>query len=150
MRQHHRLLIGPWTHTGVFRDGKQGQLEFAGAAELYRRREKEFFDHWLRGVGDPPAGVVSWYQMGENKWRSAESFPPPGNVSVKFYLQPDGVLATSKGLEGAGEFKADPDNPVPTVGGQNKQRNWGKGPWDQREKVESHSDVLIYTSPCSS
>ena len=138
VRQHHRLLIGPWTHTGVFRDGKQGQLEFVGAAEGYRRSEKEFFDYWLRGIGDGPRDAVSWYQIGENEWRTADSYPPPGGGEVRLYLQPGGALASSGGSMGNDEFKADLGNPVPTVGGQNKQRKWGKGPWDQRAKVESH------------
>ncbi len=148
VRKHHRLLIGPWTHTGVYRDGKQGQLEFTGASEVYRRREKEFFDHWLRGSGDGPRDVVSWYQMGEDQWRSADSFPPAGSTQVTFYLQPNSGLSSSKtsGSKGSAEFRGDPENLVPTVGGQNKQRQYGKGPWDQRAKVESHPDVLTYTS----
>jgi len=150
LRKYHRLLIGPWTHNGVYTDGKQGQLEFRGAAAVYKRREKQFFDYWLRGIenGEPEAAPVTWYQMGVNKWRTVETWPPPGVRQIPFYLWGEGRLARQKPPAGVApdRFVSNPENPVPTVGGQNKQPTFGKGPYDQREKVEAHPDVLLFST----
>lgn len=150
LRIYHRLLIGPWTHNGVYTDGVQGQLEFNGAAVVYRQREKQFFDYWLRGIdnGEATAPPVTWYQMGENEWKTAETWPPAGVQPVTFYLQQEGQLARTPPSADVppDRFVSNPNNPVPTVGGQNKQKTFGKGPHDQREEVESHPDVLLFTT----
>ena len=150
-RKDHRLLVGPWTHTGVYIDGLQGQMEFDNAAERYKAREKQFIDYWLRGVknGEDTAPVVTYYQMGKNEWRTSDVWPVSRLKDVSFYLQPDGGLSLDKASAKAApdRFVSDPENPTPTVGGQNKQPTFGKGPYDQSEKVEGHDDVLVYTSP---
>jgi len=151
LREHHRLLVGPWTHNGVYGDGAQGQMEFNNAAAHYRQREKQFFDYWLRGIknGEDEAPVVTYYQMGRNEWRTAATWPPAGVKEVSYYLHPNAALALDKPPAQAApaQFVSDPDNPTPTVGGQNKTKTFGKGPFDQSPKVETHKDVLIFTSP---
>jgi len=151
MRPHHRLLIGPWIHTGVYTDEQQGELYFPGAAAYYQKREKQFYDYWLRGIqnGQDETPNFTWYQMGENAWQTSDTWPSENTGEKVWYLHPDGKLSADKpaGSGGSMKFTANPDNPVPTVGGMNKRSNYGKGPCDQREKVETHSDVLLYTSP---
>ncbi|MCP5118755.1 MAG: CocE/NonD family hydrolase [bacterium] len=150
VRRHHRLLIGPWTHNGVYSDAKQGQLQFPGAAAFYQQREKQYFDYWLRGIDNSEAEAppVAWYQMGENEWRTARTWPPAGVREVAFHVHGEGKLARNSpaAKSAPASFRSDPDNPVPTVGGQNKQKRFGKGPHDQSAKVESHPDVLLFTT----
>ena len=146
----HRLLIGPWTHDGVYIDGEQGQLQFNNASKYYRMREKQFFDRWLRDIPLEVEDVspISYYLMGKNQWRTTEGWPPAGTKDVSFYLHPDRELSRRKPTAKSppGRFVSNPDNPTPTVGGQNKSKNLGKGPFDQTGKVETHEDVLIFTS----
>ena len=155
LRKYHRLLIGPWTHNGVYSDAQQGQLKFPGAAAWYKQHEKRYFDYWLRGIdnGEPGAPPVTWYQMGTNEWKTAQTWPPAGVQQVPFYLEAKAQLTRTRPPATAkpGGFASNPKNPVPTVGGQNKQPAFGKGPYDQREKVESHPNALLFsTAPLTS
>ena len=78
-----------------------------------------------------------------NVWRSADSWPPPADVTP-FYLHAGGALSREKPTEsGERTYQYDPADPVPTRGGQNLLID--KGPMDQRP-VESRPDVLLFTS----
>ncbi len=150
LRPQHRLLIGPWTHTGMYIDGLHGQLSYDNTAELYQQREKQFFDHWLRSIdnGEPETPAITYYEMGANRWQTTQDWPPGGMREVSFFLHPDRSLSAAPTAADAAPlaFTSDPDNPVPTVGGQNKTRVAEKGSWDQREKVEGHPDVLTFST----
>ena len=150
-RTSHKLLVGPWVHDGVYGDGFQGELEFNNVSEKYRKCEKRFFDFWLRGVdrGETGAPTITYYQMGKNEWRTTENWPPAGVADTSFYLHTGGKLSRAKPPENSpeDEFVSDPGNPTPTVGGQNKSKGLGKGPSDQRLEVETHPDVLVFTTP---
>jgi predicted acyl esterase len=148
-KKHHRVIVGPWTHGGTTRDIPQGELEFKGSPVVSRREQKRFFDHWLRGLdnGEESAPRVHYYMMGANEWRSAEAWPPPGIQHAGFFLHGGGGLSLEPPEQAASaSFASDPDNPVPTIGGANLNRALIRGPADQRDKVESHPDVLIYTT----
>ena len=151
LRERHRLLIAPWIHNSMFSDGLHGQLRFDNTAEIYRQQEKRFFDHWLRRIdnGEPEAPAITYYQMGSNEWRTTRTWPPSGVRDVSFYLHSDGSLSLELPASEADPviFKSDPDNPVPTVGGQNKTNVAGKGPHDQRHEVENHADAVLFSSP---
>ncbi len=149
VRNLHRVIVGPWTHGGTTREIPQGELEFVGSTVLARAEQKRFFDHWLCGLenGEESAPRVSYYAMGTNEWRTAETWPPPGIHDTGFFLRGGGGLSVDPPAESAPEtFLSDPGNPVPTIGGANLNRALIRGPADQREKVESHPDVLIYTT----
>jgi predicted acyl esterase len=149
IRKHHRVIVGPWTHGGTTRDIPQGELSFPGSPAHSRHEQKRFFDHWLRGLdnGEESAPRVSYYVMGTNEWRTAETWPPPGAEDTGFFLHGGGGLSVEPPEQAAqAVFRFDPGNPVPTVGGANLNRSLIRGPADQREQVESHPDVLIYTT----
>jgi uncharacterized protein len=111
------------------------------------------FTHWLK---EPQKDVeqlkpVHYYVMGDtedktapgNMWRSADTWPPP-STPTKFYLHADHELkCTAPVGDHQLSYKYDPQNPVPTIGGQNLLIT--KGPMDQRT-VETRPDVLIFTS----
>ena len=125
-----------------------------------------WFDYWLKGVdngvADDPA--VRLFVMtppdegtsGGGFWITADEFPLPGAVETRFYLQSGGAANSAAGdgvLSGEGpggpadEYVYDPDDPVPTVGGNMCCQNGllASGAFDQRE-VEQRDDVLVYTS----
>ena len=89
----HRLLLGPWTHGGRF-DASPAQrpTSFDHDMELLR-----FFDHHLKDVstGIESEPRVRYFTMIENKWKSADDWPPPASP-INFYLAADGVLSLSK------------------------------------------------------
>jgi predicted acyl esterase len=145
-----RLLVGPFTHEGVAKDELQGELLFPNAGGFAREEQRKFFDRWLSGI-DESAGTIpriTYYLTGRNEWRFSEVWPPSGVTPVAWYLQAGGGLKPSPpaGLT-PDVFVSDPKNPVPTVGGNNLNR-WTliAGPADQSRRVETHPDVLIYSS----
>jgi len=81
-----RLILGPWDHGGrqnpdPFAWGHKSR--FDQAAETVR-----FFDQYLgetaEGIdGDPP---VRYFTMGEETWKAADTWPPPGFEPTPFYL----------------------------------------------------------------
>lgn len=146
-----RLVIGPIAH-GNFDEltYPQSSKRPPAGASAFR-----FLDHFVRGVdnGAEKDKPVNYYVMGDpedpdapgNYWRAVDAWPPPSKP-VEVYFHVDGSLGLVPPAQPDGKlsYKYDPNNPVPTVGGQNL--NMPKGPMDQR-KIESRHDVLLFTSP---
>ncbi len=148
------LVMGPWPH-GVG-ERQVGELTFPeNAAEMpVVARQDYWFAHWLKGeengLEEQPA--VHYYVMGAcgepgapgNEWRTAASWPPPAR-EVPLYLRAAGLLSWEPPAseEAPEEYRHDPANPVPTIGGNNL--NLPAGPMDQRP-IESRPDVLVLTT----
>jgi hypothetical protein len=78
-----------------------------------------------------------------NKWRSANDWPLYHN-DANWYLRENGVLSTTYPLNYESlNYAYNPNDPVPTVGGQNL--NIPPGPYDQTS-IENRDDVLVFTS----
>jgi len=150
VRKNHRLVIGPWTHQGAVKDIKQGEVHFPNAAPFAREEQKKFFDHYARGIdtGEKDSPPIKYFVMGSNQWQSANIWPPEGVTENTLYLAEGGKLTARKGSDGVKPdgFVSDPLNPVPTLGGAGLDPNVPTGSHDQRDKVESRSDVLCYTT----
>lgn len=146
-----RLVVGPWAH-GNFNGLKYPANSRQEPREGDRMR---FFEYWLQGVpnGVPDEKPVHYYVMGDpetpnapgNFWRSADDWPPPSEP-LAGYFHADGTLQASPPTQADASltYRYEPENPVPTIGGQNL--TIAKGPMDQRP-AESRSDVLVFTSP---
>ena len=126
-----------------------------------------WFDYWLKGIDngvadDPPVRIFVMVPpdrgtVGSGFWITADQYPPAGAVEARFYLRSDGGANTADGdgvlaIDGpagpADQFVYDPNDPVPTVGGNMCCVNnlLPSGAFDQRE-VERREDVLVYTTP---
>ena len=161
LRAAHRLLVGPWVHLRNC-PGTVGAYDFGTRAGAYHLglegKLLDFFDHHLRGGPAPGAGAVEMFAMGENRWRTYDSFPPPEADEVRLYLRSTGGAGRSMedgtlnfdppGDEPADAFVYNPADPAPTMGGGLCcDAAWMKwGPYDQRP-VEARSDVLVYSTP---
>jgi predicted acyl esterase len=144
------LEIGPLAH-GAFKE----KVEYPRAAQapINVAAPMNLLAHWLKGENDGVNKLkpVNYYVMGDtedrqapgNFWRSAHAWPPPAKVTP-FYLHADHTLRRDR-PDGDGQltYKYDPQDPVPTTGGQNLLIP--KGPMDQRP-VESRADVLLFTT----
>jgi hypothetical protein len=156
-RKGSRLLIGPWGHGP---SQKFGDLDFGPDAMVQLHNvELPFFDYWLKGIdngysSEPP---VTLFVMGRNEWRRERAYPLPQTQYKKMYLASGGRANTSFGdgrltWDAPGgeskpdEYLYDPDNPVPSLGGNNCCGTpTPAGPKDQRT-VEARGDVLVYSS----
>ena len=144
------LLIAPTAHGNfdeavIYRDIAMAPVNFVAPMNI--------LETWIGKPNKEAAALkpVHYYVMGDtvtagapgNFWRSADTWPPAAKATP-FYLHADKSLRTQapSGDETL-TYKYDPQNPVPTRGGQNLLI--AKGPMDQRP-VESRSDVLLFTS----
>ncbi|MBD9329208.1 CocE/NonD family hydrolase, partial [Mycobacterium tuberculosis] len=85
------LILGPWNHTGGWRvDPLRGlsRPDFDHDGELLR-----FIDHHVKGadtgIGSEPP--VHYFTMVENRWKSADTWPPPATTQ-SYYLSADRQL----------------------------------------------------------
>ena len=148
-------------------------------ADDYNDLRLRWFDRWLKGLenGADDDAPVKIFVMGGGdghrteddrlyhggEWRSMEAWPPAGARTSKLYLHDDGSLKVSKPYADAApsEYQFDPQNPVPTVGGNISS---GAdiiigGAFDQREgerfygseapymPLSSRHDVLVFQTP---
>ena len=81
-----RLILGPWDH-----GGRQNPDPHSPGQETYFDHTGEvlrFFDFYLKGTqtgidADPP---VRYFTMGEEAWKSSDTWPPSGFNQVPFYF----------------------------------------------------------------
>ena len=146
----HKLLVGPWAHLFPYTNptsGGAGDVDFGPAALIsIHEIQLRWFDHWLKGIDtgildEPPVKI---FVMGDNRWRDEHEWPLARTRYTPFYLHRDGVLSPeAPGEEAADRFVYDPDDPVPTRGGNTLIL--AMGVQDQRP-LEARPDVLVYTS----
>ena len=145
------LVIGPLAH-GNF-DQKVDYPD-AAQAPINVFAPMNLLAHWLKGErgrrGEAQARALLRHgrhgRQGRtgNFWRSADAWPPPADSHARSTSTPITPSAKAKpGGDGRLTYKYDPQDPVPTLGGQNLLI--AKGPMDQRP-VESRPDVLLFTT----
>ncbi len=158
-RRGQRLIIGPWGHLlpyNVPSSRGTGDIDF-GPAALIDLNETllRWFDYWLKDVDngvmeEPP---VTIFTLGENRWQKLSDWPPPNMQQVRYFLHShrgantlagDGALSTvPPDAEPPDTYVYDPDNPVPSLGGNNLAIDIGV---QDQQPVEQRTDVLVYTS----
>jgi len=149
------LMAGPWVHSPW---GNQiAGFDFGqAAAPKVDALLVKWFRHWLRpagAAGPCPMQGCRYFSMGENIWRSAPTWPPPGCATVAFHLKSagransrfgDGLLSIegSSGVEDTLSY--DPGVPLaPPSGSFATPAVFG--PHDLAEQQQSNS-LLVYTS----
>ncbi len=157
LRKYHKLMMGPWTHGGLF-STTQGELTFPNQAAPNGTEWKlRWFDYWLKGIKngfdeEPPVYI---YIMGADRWRSECEWPLKRARYTKYFLHSAGransLLGDGKldqippGVEKDDRFVYDPDRPVPTLGGNVAMHPPRAGVYDQ-QPIELRDDVLVYTT----
>lgn len=153
-----RLLVGPWTHMQY--GDPVGERVFGSPAGRYGVSAHGGGDvaeaelDWLRSALDvesrradesPP---VRLFVMGKNAWRDEATWPPANCRTARWYLRHGGGLTreSPEAGEPSSDFSYDPDDPVPTAGGNLLiTPDYLPGPVDQRS-TEARRDVLVFTS----
>ncbi|MEX2589339.1 MAG: CocE/NonD family hydrolase, partial [Chitinophagales bacterium] len=89
-----KLTLGPWEHGGKYNCSPYAPSEagFNHTAEFLK-----FFDYHLKGMEnglyDEPK--IHYYTVGEEKWKSSESWPPKTSNEIKFYFNEEQKLSES-------------------------------------------------------
>src|SRR5438128_8958915 len=158
-RAQQKLLIGPWAHRFPYTapsSADTGDIDFGPNARIeLHETQLRWFDYYLKGIDtgildEPPVKI---FVMGENVWRDEREWPLARTRYTPWYLHSggransvrgDGTLGPAPpGDERADQFDYDPNDPVPTRGGNTLIL--AMGVQDQRA-VERRDDVLVYTS----
>ena len=147
-RRETRMLIGPWGHGP---SQKFGDLDFGPRAnqDLFDY-ELRFFDRHLKGednalASEPPVKI---FYMGANKWKHEQDWPIPGTKYTPWYLQGNGRIGAAQPAGGreSTTYTYDPNDPVPTTGGNNCCGTpTAAGPMDQR-KIDGRTDIVRFLS----
>ena len=126
------LLIGPWYH---------GQPSSLGPT---LKENLAWFDAHVKGkTSGLRERPVRLYVMGANTWRDVADWPPPSRPE-QWYLQPEGGLAKEPpAASEPDQYRYNPADPTPAVGGNSLGKYTGKK--DNRQ-LEARPDVLTYTS----
>jgi putative CocE/NonD family hydrolase len=158
-RLQQKLLVGPWAHRFPYTvpsSGDTGDIDFGDNARIeLHELQLRWFDYWLKGLdtGIQDDAAVKIFVMGENVWRDENEWPLARTQYRPYYFHSqgqansrdgDGSLSpVAPGDEPADRFVYDPDDPVPSRGGNTLIIPVGVQ--DQRA-VEARRDVLVYTS----
>jgi putative CocE/NonD family hydrolase len=151
------IVIGPWGHGP---SQKYGALDFGPEANVDPNVvQLRWYDYFLKGIdnglaAEPP---VKLFVMGRNEWVYEREYPLARTQYKPLYFasgggangaRGDGRLTWDKpkGASPGDRFRYDPDDPVPSLGGNNCCGTpTPAGPMDQRP-IEGRRDVLLYTS----
>lgn len=153
-RGHQKLIIGPWSHWWP-KSVQLGDFEVPlnGRNPPVDISAQRWFDHYLKGQdnGVDKVPAVTYYVMGPfngepssgNVWRTADSWPVP-SISTPLFLTSEGKLQETAPIENETlSYKYDPQDHIPTIGGNNLFLE--SGPKDQ-SSIESRRDIILFTT----
>ncbi|HYG51869.1 MAG TPA: CocE/NonD family hydrolase [Flavobacteriales bacterium] len=150
----HRLLMGPWVHgghgTAYVGSVTQGELSYPAGAGWSDSLAMLFFDHHMRSIanGWDTTQFITYFQMGEDAWKTSAVWPPVGMTNTNLYFHGGGVLhSVAPTVPSISEnIIYDPNDPSPAIGGPLLRIDLDQGPYDQGPLVESRADILKYES----
>ncbi|WP_316929076.1 CocE/NonD family hydrolase [Nitritalea halalkaliphila] len=164
IRDNQYLVIAPTLHCAFTRATENtvvGERSMGDARWQYDEMITAWFDLWLKGEENgvkQELSRVTYYTMGENKWQTADQWPPKEAKMTTYYLNSggkansrlgDGTLSTRRpgAKDNPDTFQYDPMDPVTSYGGNvcctgNAVQG---GSFDQSE-MELREDILVYTS----
>lgn len=143
-----KLLLGPWPHGGhenISPFSPTRKNDFDHNAEMLR-----FFDYHLKGIknGIMEEAPVRYYTMGEEKWKNAQSWPPPSTAKTYYLSTGHGLSADAPKDEAYDNYKVDY-----TAGSGHASRydsllNLKNVPIGYPDRVEADKKLLVYeTAP---
>ena len=149
------LVMGPFGHgewTNETGNHMHSNIYFGDSISTFFQRQIEikFFNHFLKGKADGNTGLPEAYlfDTGKKEWMKFAKWPISTSKKVKYYLNSEGQLSTTKAL-GFSEFLSDPNKHVPYT--ENNKQLLGFTPRaymseDQRF-AGRRPDVLIFETP---
>jgi putative CocE/NonD family hydrolase len=149
------LVLGPWCHgqwgdsdassIGIYCDGRNTGNDF-------REIQKEWFDYWLKGIGDGKFPEAECYQTGSNIWKKYDTWPDKAAKTTKLYLVDGKKLSFQRPSDNTPKFDSyvsDPENPVvyrqrPIESTYSDSSNWESWLAEDQRLVDHRPDVLCY------
>jgi len=149
------IVLGPWSH-GQWSGAKADSLGKIGfgskTAVWFQALQKQWFDYWLKGIGDGKFAEANCFQTGSNKWKSYSTWPPKNAEIKRLYVHADLTAGFSKPVsrKGSVSYVSDPAKPVPyrtlpieaTYG---KGSRWSSWHIEDQRFVSTRPDVITFT-----
>jgi len=145
------IVLGPWYHGGW--SGSEcesfGPMKFGMDVGLYYRAniERPWFANYLHGNGDAKFAEAYMFEVGGNRWRTFDAWPPKEAKAARFYLDANGKLSfdapTSTGAE---SYVSDPQHPIPYIARPVDGTRWRQWLVEDQRFVQNRPDVLSWES----
>jgi putative CocE/NonD family hydrolase len=112
----------------------------------HTRELLDFFDEHLKGISSRGDGKpVHYFTMGEERWKSASSWPPPGTVTRSFFLGPGRALLAGPPTAGGQDVL---ETCASGTGGRSRWRSLlSLVPGDYPDRARRDTELLVYDSP---
>src|SRR5450631_550094 len=150
------LVLGPWSHGQWERNNADslGKINFQSNTNTwFQTLQKQWFDYWLKGIGDGKFMKANCFQTGTNQWKTYDTWPPKTAVIKKLYALADHSASFTKPTTSNGgsvSYISDPAKPVP-YREQPIEQTYGHGShwnsWQVEDQrfVSSRQDVISFT-----
>lgn len=142
----HRLVAGPWDHSGLPLARRAGDRDFGRVAALdLHRLQLRWFDAQLRDGDQLDADRI--FVTGRGEWIDEPRWPPP-TEDLEIGLGPDGMLRRSSSEERVVELVLSSSDPTPATGGAffPWEPALRPGSFDQTSR-RARADVVELTGP---
>jgi putative CocE/NonD family hydrolase len=148
-----RYMIGPWTHgagddAGVF---KPADAAVEPGVEAQYGTILEFLEPMMRDAGGDPgnagltASSLTYFTMGEDRWKTTSTWPPEGHTEVSWQLGAGHQLSTASGDEGSDRYAVDFEAGTGSTTRWTTQLGGVDVYYGDRAKADQR--LLTYTSP---
>lgn len=147
------IVMGPWSHGDWARERRVQNvfnIHFGDSISTWYQDnvEAEFFNHFLKGVGDGQTGLPEAYMFdtGKKEWTRFENWPPANAERVNMYPHANGSLSMDTPSEAGAfaEFISDPAKPVPHSEDIKLTFTPRKYMSDDQRFAARRPDVLVY------
>jgi predicted acyl esterase len=88
------IVLGPWNHGGWAgaKGDSLGKISFGGNTSVwFQALQKQWFDYWLKEIGDGRFAEANCFQTGTNEWKTYSTWPPKEAEEKKFFVHADGI-----------------------------------------------------------
>ncbi|HTE23229.1 CocE/NonD family hydrolase [Flavitalea sp.] len=150
------IILGPWSH-GYWAAPKVdslGKISFLdNTVSRFQKIQKQWFDFWLKDIGDGKFEEANCYQTGSNTWQSYDKWPGKTSEIKKLYINSDNSAGFTKPKNSLANVKyvSDPAKPVPyrpqpieaTYGEGSRWNSWHV---DDQRFVASRPDVSAFST----
>jgi hypothetical protein len=144
-----KAIIGPWSHGGGHHASPYRPPDFetvpSGDAQL--GESLCYFDRYLKGIENrTPEHQLIYYTMGEETWKSTDTWPPAGSSSLRMYLAAGNALSSEPPPEDSDEdvYTVDFEATTGTTNRWHTQQNGNDVIYPDRAPADAR--LLTYTS----
>lgn len=140
-----QLILGPWAHNPT---QPINQLSLGSDANFLIQFASilRWCQHHFFGIPLDNLAPVTYYVIGQNKWRTANEWPPRESVQAIFYFGEKDKLVTTPPKTIIQQLLFKPKELVPAIGGHMLYSNGLDGLQDQ-SFLSDRQDLLMWTTP---